>query len=1124
MIPMADKAPCPLQVFVCLILLLPTCLSSHLRAETESTRPEGWSYAVNESTGALQSFKSSNREWLKGPSSFSIVDELTGKGLAFELKRIEKGQGAAQRTCRLEGAALSVRYHYRVHKEHLEVKFEVINRGEKDIGCYLSWKLPLHLSGKNIFITDKQNSFAFDDLDIGRKFSYPSMAFPMLTAYDGKGGVSVVRDPEDPISWQSFIVSPDGRLDLRATSLRLAPGKTVKNTYFIVPHSGDWRAALRWFRSHYRKWLAVESKLVLEQEGAFNTWRPVSDEALKDYAGQGLKWWEVHGTFPLYGKYVAEKDPYHWLAGSRLGRLKNAGRPGKDFSELGNPDQTHEQVRDFIRRLHKVGASAYMYWNQNDCWHGLAKEYPDGIAAKNSRGEPRFIPRYSINLMAVDPPNSWTHYILSQLDKIIETYPELDGIFNDQVCYYSWDYARDDGVSMVKGKPVYNNRFAYHAILEKVSARLHGKGLVLWGNGAYVVDVARFLDGIMAEGSSKGMERTRYLGILGKPVVMYSAGRSAATRELNLKRCLISGAQPNVVRVSAPKGTRLGMVKLMKAYMPYFRLLRGKQWVLADRALETPEGMEGNVFVNPRGQGIAPIVCRKKSQLDSSPESYFQTVKVRFEDDKYAGLYLMSPERPGRYKLSPQKTQEGYRADLPVHKSASVLVFESAGVHLSVHGDSMLAIPGEKHKATASVDNFSKKSISGKFIICTTSAKKERECRVEPGQSCTMEVALETTEEMMGRTIPIDLAFESKDLNLRQECAVLVRAPMTIELTGPKSLMAGEELKIRVRAFNLTKEPRRAGVSITSGQITASKFNMLVKAGEFSDREVSFQAMKPGIVSVCGDIGASRAEVTTEIIGTALRSGAKDLRNIARAWIVMQVNTSGRAAKKVLLNGTAVAELGGVWGSPWRETRLEIPPACFGAIRTANSVSILNPVKGLFVLKNPRLELLMADGVRITSRSDRRIFRTTEDTLKGIQLDFDSNRKVAVLPLLSPERMESATLSFAFGTNSDLKEDIPVYLNDERVAVIEKRKKGGYSLDMPLKTEAFSVVRWGNTVFFPDVTTPERLIITKVALKVGLEDGSVLTACKYGVMRRQRGRKDSLRIRLQLAEPAILPR
>ena len=478
------------------------------------------------------------------------------------------------------------------------------------------------------------------------------------------------------------------------------------------------------------------------------------------------------------GTFVAEKEPYYWCRYERLVNLARKGQPGQEDSELGEPDQTFEAVRDFLRRLHARGAHGYMYWNQNDCNPDLAAKYPRCRQTKNAEGDLWWVYSHKFVLMNPDPPNAWTQHLLDQLDKILTTYPELDGIFNDQVCYYNWDYSRQDGISMVDGVPVYNTRFSYIPIFQKIVPMLHAKGLVLWGNGGYTIDVSQYLDGVMAEGSlqqgkpwsqrRRGLERTRYLGLLGKPVCVLAGNRGPRDMERELKWTLVSGAQSRATYNRDPE-----VFRLMQDYMPFFRLLRGRQWVLADRAVVAPADVEGCAFTNPRGQGVIVLVSWHTSRFDPTGEQQNCRVRVAFERDDSKAAYLASPDRPGRYRLRPSREGPGHNVVLPLHSSASVIVFESGGCHLSLEAADLVA-DGPKARATAVLDNLTAREVTGELTIEAAGREHSAPCTVRPGSSATIDLDVDAPATAGGE-VPVRLRFRGEGTELHEDCRVVFR-------------------------------------------------------------------------------------------------------------------------------------------------------------------------------------------------------------------------------------------------------------------------------------------------------------------------------------------------------------
>ena len=234
----------------------------------------GWSYELDGQSGHLTRLRQDTFDWLAGPTSFVVFDETNDRPLPLTLREVQALPDDAVTTA-WQGDGLAAAITFRRRDQALEVRCEVTNQGRRqDLGATLRWTLPLADTGMKVFVTDENNHHSFDDLAEPRKFTYPFMAFPMWTAYDGQRGLSVVRDPKERIPRQAFVMKPGGVLEASATNVWLRPGRTVTATYFLVPHAGCWRAGLRWFRDRYRDMLAVKTPWCWSRRGRWRTGAP----------------------------------------------------------------------------------------------------------------------------------------------------------------------------------------------------------------------------------------------------------------------------------------------------------------------------------------------------------------------------------------------------------------------------------------------------------------------------------------------------------------------------------------------------------------------------------------------------------------------------------------------------------------------------------------------------------------------------------------------------------------------------------------------------------------------------------------------------------------------------------
>ena len=1067
-------------------------------------------YEINPQTGMLSKLRQGETSWLSAETGLSIKDEMNAKREFVLAVTADAANTAESASYQLTGEEFAGKLEYRNAGDHLVFSVEFTYKGEKDFGATVAWNLPLALAGTSIFLTDEENHHVFDELREPLEAGYPLMAFPMWTAYrQHVGGISVVRDPAEKITQQKFIVQPDGQLTMEARNIWMKPGVARKFTYFVFFHGGDWRCAVRWFADKYRDWLELSLPKALETDGPMSSWRPIEDDELQDCAAQDLTWWEVHGTYPFYGKYVSETEPYHWAQSDRYTNLRAQGKPGKSVAELGEPDQTHEQVRDFIRRLHGVNAQALIYWNQNDCWTDFAKEkFPEAIGTKNTQGDPWIQYEDTCILMTVEPQSKWSSYILDQVDQIIATYPELDGIFNDQVCYFHYDYARQDGISMVQGVPVYNNRFGYIAFTPKVVEKLHPKNLSLWGNGCYTVDVGRYFDGIMAEGGSAGMERSRFLGILGKPVCILtgiSEKEGAKGWEKVLKRSLISGVQPSVVRKFKYPNTldwkqeRRRVIDAGDAYRPFFRQLRGKRWVLTENALELPAETEGNIFVDPQGRGIVTLVTWDASYSDQAGELYNRKIAVRFDDASHKGVYLTSPAWPGKMKLNCAPEQGVYRLTLPVHRSATVVNFEKTGAHLALTAESCLSFAPGKQEVVVSLDNLTAGNLRGTLTVEYANKQVSLPCEAAAGESRSIPVQIDTADAWArgAEFVPVTLVFTADNLTVRETSAVLLRQPLVLSLANaPVEVEAGKQFTLTARITNLAYGRQEQLLLEEDGALLES-IPLTLSARSESEQTLSLTAGRRGIASLRVSVGDASREAKVEILSQALQAEA-ELGKIARTWFKCEATGSGdgKYAKPILLNGREVAKLARCNAEfpDWAVTKVEIPPESFPLIRQTNTLALQNPGVDYYGIRNVCLELLLADGTRVFSSLQPQEHRSSTAGLELGSCDFTVALPLeTAFPAAGAATGAKLTLEYALNPEKEQTPTPELTLNGATVAQLSFNKANQWeTLTQEFTPENVARLQWGNRL---EVLRPQGAATVRcrnIRLEVTLADGRIL--------------------------------
>ena len=468
--------------------------------------------------------------------------------------------------------------------------------------------------------------------------------------------------------------------------LGVRQGRPATAGVLLSPHDGQWRAALGWYARRYERHFKPDP-LVGKHEGVYHPGMPYGGAeaevraAMKGRAKRGVRWAELHGHFPWYGLYVSPTEPW---------------------KSLGGGERTFDFVRRTIRLYRQQGIKVHTYYNTIDGQDAyVEKEFPESIAV-DERGER--IPAYhDCWLMNADPDLPFGRHCLEQFDKLLEAYPDSDGLFYDVYGrHYDLDFGHDDGITMVHNKPAYCMKFAFARLMERISPRLHALGKLFSANKPEGIETLDGIDIIMAdEGRNIArLEAFSYYGLF-RPVMVLDTGMWKDP-EPTLKACLRLGMMFNDfvdrgLDQLSPAEVRRNE-QLHAAYAPLLRELLGKEWVLEPNAIELPESVGGNIFRVPakaaRGKSadrtagkargkpagdrvIVTVVSEHRSMFEDGGFAADLPIVVRFagaDKIKRATVRSVDYTRPVKAKIT--RGDGALTVTVPRHRTASIVVLE----------------------------------------------------------------------------------------------------------------------------------------------------------------------------------------------------------------------------------------------------------------------------------------------------------------------------------------------------------------------------------------------------------------------------------------------------------------
>ena len=394
--------------------------------------------------------------------------------------------------------------------------------------------------------------------------------------------------------------------EVRNEYLGMRDYKDIQTGLLIASHPADWRPALGWVYSKYRKYFDPSPEFE-RWDGAYVTGYDMmkdsytEDELRTIYAGRsarGARWEELHGHFPWYGLMIPGNEEASWTCRSHPS-------PGTTM--------TREKIAAHTRRTRQFGIGTFLYYNITESQYEYAREkFPDSISRDES-GEPIGAFRASEYpdpracwLMNADPSSSFGKHMIRQAGEMVDAYPDAAGFFWDVYGRsYMFDFAHDDGITMVNNKPAYYPEFMYQRMMrEHVGPLLHRRRMCITANKPVTIASCEGLDGIMAmedappEDNPSWIAAQSFLG-LNRHVMIFEHDK--ANTELMFLHCLHYGMQYT-------DRTTSDAVALGGIYRPFLDRLRGKQWVFYPRALELPAFTSGNIFRLKDGSVMITIV------------------------------------------------------------------------------------------------------------------------------------------------------------------------------------------------------------------------------------------------------------------------------------------------------------------------------------------------------------------------------------------------------------------------------------------------------------------------------------------------------------------------------------
>ena len=394
---------------------------------------------------------------------------------------------------------------------------------------------------------------------------------------------------------------------------------------------------------------------------------------------RGARWEELHGHFPWYGLMIPGSDVQSWLCESHP-------LPGATL--------TREKIIAHTRRNREFGIGTFLYFNLTEAenWYA-SQEFPESIA-RDEEGNPigafraeKYPDRRACWLMNADPASPFGKHMIGQASQMVKAYPASAGFFWDVYGRsYMFDFAHDDGITMVNNKPAYYPEFMYQRMMrDHIGPLLHNQGMCITANKPVTIISSRGLDAIMAKEDNPDEETPAwivaqsYLG-LNRQVMVYDS-LSSTHPELLFLNCLRYGLFYSDLGTEDENGKPLSEelmtrnTKLTAIYRPYIERLRGKRWIFYPEALELPRHTDGNIFRLRDGTVMITMVSYWRGARHAGGFDSDLKVICRLPDAGNLNYVYVSCLDLGQYlRLNPERNGDTFNLIVPRHGKATVIL------------------------------------------------------------------------------------------------------------------------------------------------------------------------------------------------------------------------------------------------------------------------------------------------------------------------------------------------------------------------------------------------------------------------------------------------------------------
>jgi len=775
-----------------------------------------------------------------------------------------------------------------------------------------------------------------------------------------------VPAPSLQFSWAD--VEGDAVLTMSVGNLRLPANGAAAAAILVGEHEGCWRPGLGWLYNLYPEYFDPPNPTVWDYDGPMIYTFVTDEERLGRDLTQDLEWQELGWYWPHLGLYLPDGEQWRRQPRSEGG----IGEGG---------DVTRTMLNEYIDQSNRLGVAQCLYFQSTESWSEYAESnFPEcRIQRENGDLAPTWV---KCVVMDPDPNGRFGTHILHQLEGLMDAYPGMAGVFWDQNCYTGFDFAHDDGISMVNGRRVSMMEFPQKRVLELGGKLLHDRDKVIFTNGGWTVGLARYCDGHMSEGMVP-TRRMQYLCMNKHLTLLSYDGNLRATRQ---KLCLAleTGAQPCVTL--GDDACR----QFTNGYLPIFRMLRQKRFVACPRALSLPEGIAGNIFTNPAGNYLVTAVA-DESPVAPARREYAGNVLVRLpETGQIGAVFEMTPQLRGLQGVDLRRDGEKLQIALCRPEAGAAFVLARRGRWIGARTPRLIA--GRRQHLHLAIANLTEEPWRGRWRLAAGDQDITRDLHVAPGQTQTItlgpvQVAADAS------TLRVDVTGPEGDPDATTTIEIPVVAPVGLHVQSDRviQVVLGQSVEYAILSHLPEPLPVTRRVSWRGEAEAIETTAETLRPAEARTYSVQVSPPRPGLWELCVEVEAGgehfSASMKVDAVGRVL---PKDFAIAGATGLTVRMDIFNSldgqwADKPVTINGIGIGRLP-ITGSTrrWHEAlAMEVDAETARAVLQAGlrgnrdiefAVVVGNAVKNCFKVRNLQVTMATASGAGYISTTDHGIF------------------------------------------------------------------------------------------------------------------------------------------------------